>query len=184
VSKSRFLQGSLLILGALMVGACRIVTMGDASATQVAQTEVVGTAVAATLTAPVPHARIVEPSDGVISPPQSSVIVEYHDIPQDLYLWVVLRVPSVKPVWLVYPLLAEGVPEQAVGDGILATKAWIGGEQDSGKPFNIVVLLLDEEANGSFVEYAEKCIAEGDCGGILLPDTNVRILDFNTVIRE
>ncbi len=167
-----------------MVGACRIVTMGDVSATQVAQTETIGTAVAATLAVPVTHARIVEPPDGATLAPPISVIVEYHNIPQDRYLWTVIRIPSVKPAWLVYPLLEEGIPEQAVGDGALVTSAWIGGEQDSGKPFNVVVLLLDEEANGSFIEYAEKCIAGGDCGGILLPDTGVRILDFNTVIRE
>jgi hypothetical protein len=184
VSKSRFLQSSLLILGAFIVGACRIVTVGDVSATRAAQTETIETAIAATRAAPVPHARIVEPPDGATLPSPTSVIIEYHDIPQDQYLWVVLRIPSVKPVWLVYPLLEEGVPEQAVGDGALATSAWIGGEQDSGKPFNIVVLLLDEEANGSFVEYANACIARGDCGGIPLPDTGVRILDFSTVTRE
>jgi hypothetical protein len=184
MSKSRFLQCSLLVLGAFMVGACKIVMMGDVSATQTAQTEAIATTVAETLVVPAPHARIIEPPDGATLPSPTSVIVEYHDIPQDRYLWVVLRIPSVKPAWLVYPLLQEGIPEQAVGDGALVTSAWIGGEQDSGKPFNIVVLLLDEEANRSFIEYAEKCIAEGDCGGILLPDTGVHILDFNTVIRE
>jgi hypothetical protein len=167
-----------------MVGACKIVTMGDVSATQVAQTETVETAAAATLAVPVPHARIVEPHDGATLASPINVIVEYHNIPQDRYLWTAIRIPSVKPEWLVYPLLEENLPEQAVGDGALAISAWIGGEQDSGKPFNVVVLLLDKEANGSFVEYAEKCIAGGDCGGILLPDTGVRILDFNTVIRE
>jgi len=184
MSKSRFLQCSLLVLGAFMVGACKIVMMGDVSATQTAQTEAIATTVAETLVVPAPHAHIVEPPDGATLPSPTSVIVEYHDIPQDRYLWVVLRIPSVKPAWLVYPLLEEGIPEQAVGDGALATSVWLGGEQDSGKPFNVVVLLLDEEANRSFVEYANKCIAAGDCGGILLPDTGVRILDFNTVIRE
>jgi hypothetical protein len=158
--------------------------MGDISATKVAQTESIETAIAATRAAPVPFARIVEPPDGATLPSPTSVIVEYHDIPQDQYLWVVLRIPSVKPAWLVYPLLEEGIPEQALGNGALATSVWIGGDQDSGKPFNFVVLLLDEEANGSFVEYANACIAGGDCGGILLPDAGVRILDFNTVIRE
>jgi hypothetical protein len=167
-----------------MVGACKIVMVGDVSATQAVKTETMGTAVAATLNAPAPNAHIVEPPDGATLPSPTSVIVEYHGIPQDHYLWVVLRIPSVKPAWLVYPLLQEGIPEQATGDGALATSAWIGGEQDSGKTFNIVVLLLDEEANGSFVEYANECTAGGNCGGILLPDTGVHILDFNTVIRE
>lgn len=184
MGKSRFLQCSLLILGAFMVGACRIVTIGDVSATHAAEKAIFGTTVAATLAAPVPHARIVGPPDGATLPSPTSVIIEYHDIPQDRYLWVVLRIPSVRPVWLVYPLLEEGVPEQVVGDGAIVTSVWLGGDQDSGKPFNIVVLLLDEAANDSFVEYANECIAGGDCGGIPLPDTGVRILDFNTVIRE
>ena len=167
-----------------MCCACKIVTGSDVSATQVAQTEAVGTMVAATLAAPMPRARIVEPSDGAILPPQAGVIIEYRDIPQNRYLWVVVRVPIVKPVWVVYPQLRQGAPEQATGDGAFAITVGLGGEQDAGQPFNIVVLLLGEDADRAFTEYVDGCTAEGDCGGIQLPDTGVQILDFNTVIRE
>ena len=184
MSPRRFLQYSLLVPGILVISACRIVTTSNVSATQTAQTNIIETTVAATLAAPTPRARIVEPLDGSTSSPEATVVIEYHDIPQDRYLWVVVRVPSVKPVWTVYPQLQEGIPEQATGSGALVTTVWLGGEQDAGQPFNVAALLLDENAHRSFVEYADKCIAEGDCGGIQLPETGVQILDFNTVIRE
>ena len=135
-----------------------------------------------------PHARIVEPEycDGQTVPTDVSVVAECHNIPQDRYVWVVVRVPKVKPTWLVYPQLQRGgKPTQVIGDGTFETTVKLGGDEDSGNPFNIVILLLNGEANRSFIEHAENCIAEETlCVGIPLPETGVEILDFVTVIRE
>ena len=137
---------------------------------------------------PCPHARIVEPEycDGQTVPTDVEVVAECRNIPQDRYVWVVVRVPKVKPTWLVYPQLHRGdKPTQVIGDGTFETTVKLGGDEDSGNPFNIVILLLNREANRSFTEYAEKCIAEERlCLGIPLPETGVEILDFVTVIRE
>ena len=135
----------------------------------------------------VPLARIIEPEyhDGHTVPTHISVVAEYKDIPQNRYLWVVVRIPKVKPTWLVYPQLHSGkIPIQVVGDGQFEITVDLGGNADSGELFNIIILLLNKEANRSFTTYAKDCIAKDICGGIPLPDTGVEILDFTTVIRE
>jgi hypothetical protein len=146
------------------------------------------TSIATSTSMPCPYARIVEPEycDGQTVPTDVSVVAECRNIPQDRYIWVVVRVPKVKPTWLVYPQLHRGdKPTQVIGDGTYETTVKLGGDEDSGNLFNIVILLLNGEANRSFTDYAENCIAEETlCVGIPLPETGVEILDFVTVIRE
>jgi hypothetical protein len=143
---------------------------------------------------PLPHARIIQPEDYYdhqTVQPDVKVVVEYKDIPRNRYLWVVVRIPSVRlvtplrPSRLVYPQLQSGkLPTEVTGTGNLETTVHLGGDKDSGAPFNILVLLLDEESNRSFVDYSLNCINTGACGGIQLPETGEEILDFVTVVRE
>jgi hypothetical protein len=133
---------------------------------------------------PHPRARISEPIDGQGVPVHARVIIEYENIPPDRHLWVVVRVPKVGLPWLIYPQL-QGREEPLVGDGMIETTAALGGDDDSGDPFNIVALLVNEEANRFFTAYANDCGRDpGLCNGMLLPDRGVEILDFNTMIRE
>jgi hypothetical protein len=173
------------LIGILLLNGCHL-PIRNVSAMRRAQTEAIATAVAATRAVPGPLARILQPqfSAQPRTPSQVNVIVEYNNIPQDRYMWVVVRVPVVKPNWLVYPQMLDGVPPRVTGNGIFETRVGLGVQEDAGQPFNIVVLLLDEEAHSSFIAFADKCLVSGNCGGILLPDTGVQILDFTTVIRE
>ena len=134
----------------------------------------------------IPSAHIERPgyADGPV-PVQTSVVVKYEHIPKRRYLWVVVRVPEVKPDWVVFPQLLSGMPTPVEGTGTYETTIQLGDSQkDVGKPFNIVVLLLNDETNRSFVEYSKNCLNLGVCGGIQLPDSGAQILDFNTVTRK
>lgn len=135
---------------------------------------------------PAPNARIMEPQheSGGRVPTDVRTEVYYNNIPQGRYFWVVVRVPKLRPVWLVYPQLRNGIPTGITGDGTYITTVSIGSDADFDEPFNVVVLLLDEEANSSFTTYSKNCIDTGICPGTLLPATGVDILDFTTVIRE
>jgi hypothetical protein len=136
---------------------------------------------------PAPRAHISAPTDGQGVPPNAEVVVEYSNIPQDHYLWVVVRIPSIHPkTWWIYPQLYENkVPSHWVGSGMLTTNAALGGPRDTGAPFNVVVLLVGQEANRSFVEYANHCgPVPTTCTGMPLPETEIEILDFTTVIRK
>ncbi len=139
-----------------------------------------------------PSAQIVKPqfSDGTI-PVQTDVSVAYQNIPVGKYLWVVVRVPKVEPNWLVYPQLLGGIPKPVNNkNGTLTTRVQLGkeGKPDAGLPFNIIVLLLDDTAQQTFLQYSEQCNSNPDnplsCSGLALPETGVQILDFNTVIRK
>lgn len=142
-------------------------------------------------TAAAPSARITSPeyTDGPV-PVKTNVVTEYKHIPEGSFLWVAVRIPKVRPVWYVYPQLLDGIPEPVNGSGTLATNVQLGieGAQDSGEPFNIVILLLDEAAQGIFSSYAQGCIENptdpARCSGLSLPDAGVQILDFATVVRE
>ncbi len=138
-----------------------------------------------------PTAHIVEPtfSDGA-QPVDITIIVEYDHIPSNKYLWVVVRIPKVEPAprW-VYPQVLKGLPNPNVKvneKDTFSIPAKLGDSQkDVGEPFNIVVLLLDEEANRSFVEYSNQCISNNNlCLGRSIPETGAEILDFVTVIRK
>jgi hypothetical protein len=136
---------------------------------------------------PTPRARIVKPEDydrHNTVPVESKVVVEYNDIPSDRYIWVVVRIPTVRPMWLAYPQLMDGIPTPVTGSGRFETSVNLGGGADSGIPFNIVVLLLDGEANQAFKTYSKNCLDTGGCSGIALPYPGVEVLDFVTVIRE
>lgn len=141
---------------------------------------------------PAPQARISEPIDNQRIPPNVKVIVEYKDIPHDRYLWVAVRIPDVRPPgppltrWI-YPQLQDGkVPPHLEGAGtFVIDAAFGGGSKDSGVPFNVLVLLVDANAQESFTEYAGHCGPfPATCLGMKLPDTGVEILDFSTVIRQ
>ncbi len=148
---------------------------------------------------PSPQAHIVLPNESrdQRAPADVRVVVGYKDIPTYIpiiserrYVWVVVRIPGI-PITsntstrLVYPQLpGNKLPPQVTGSGSIVTLVHLGGNQDSGTPFNILVLLLNEEANRSFIDYSNNCIQTNACGGIPLPDTGVEILDFVTVIRE
>jgi len=133
-----------------------------------------------------PSARIIEPqyTDGKGLPPKVTAIVEYKNLPVNHYLWIVMRVPKVKPDWIVYPQMQMGIPGSVIEPYRLEIPVGLGNDTDSGQPFNIIVLLLNEEANQLFIEYATACEIEKKCGGLLLPPRGVNILDFNTVLRE
>lgn len=133
---------------------------------------------------PHPRARISEPIDGQSVPVHARVIIEYENIPPDRHLWVVVHIPKLRLPWLIYPQL-QGRKKPLVGDGMIDITATLGGGSDSGDPFNIVALLVNEEANRFFTAYANDCARDpGLCNGMFLPDRGVVILDFNTVIRE
>jgi hypothetical protein len=87
-------------------------------------------------------------------------MAEYKNIPEGSFLWVAVRIPKVRPAWYVYPQLLDGIPEPVNGSGTLVTNVQFGLEdpQDSGEPFNIVILLLDEAAQAVFSTYAQSCI--------------------------
>ncbi len=134
-----------------------------------------------------PSARILSPlyGDGPV-PVQVKAFVAYDHIPAGQYLWVVVRVPKVQPPGLVYPQLLNGIPKPVTGKGTAEIVVQLGNaDSDVADPFNLVVLLLDEAANGSFNDYSRECINDKTkCDGIELPNTGVEILDFNTVIRK
>jgi hypothetical protein len=138
-----------------------------------------------------PAARITSPvyPDGPI-PLQTKVRVQYDNIPVGKFLWVVVRVPKVQPLWHLYPQLLDGMPAAVEGSGMLERMVQLGkeGPEDSGEPFDIVVLLLDEAAQEVFYTYAQSCIDNPmdptRCSGLSLPDSGVQILDFATVVRE
>lgn len=139
---------------------------------------------------PAPNARIIKPLHvfGQTVPTDVETMIEYNNIPQDRYLWIVVRAPSVRPI---YPQLQDGIPPLLKDSGTYETTVQIGSPGDSGEPFNVVALLLDEQGHNSFIDYANKCIRDvNECVGIdlrdeiALRDTGVVILDFTTVIRE
>ncbi len=136
---------------------------------------------------PAPQARISEPTDGQRVPSNAKVVVEFKNIPPDRYLWVAVRIPKVQPTWWIYPQLHDRqVPPHWVGTGMLTTvAAFGGGSEDSGAPFNLTILLVDEKAHRSFTAYADNCgRVATSCIGIAPPDAEMQILDFSTVIRE
>jgi hypothetical protein len=92
----------------------------------------------------------------------------------------------VRPAGLIYPQLKDGkLPPHLVGTGIYKTYAALGAKEDIGAPFNIVILLADQEANALIMAYAKACGFNPDsCKGMPLPETGVEILDFITVIRQ
>jgi len=135
---------------------------------------------------PHPSARITEPTNGQLVPIYAKVAFEYNNIPPDRHLWPAVRIPGVGSVrWLIYPQL-RGIEAIGTGKGFYETMAAFGGENDSsGRPFNVVILLADEDANSRFVEYAKECNLDSNlCNGMVLPDKGVEILDFDTVIRK
>ncbi|MBL8093241.1 MAG: hypothetical protein JNL73_03655 [Anaerolineales bacterium] len=136
---------------------------------------------------PMPTAQILKPEDynGVdaLSSP-STILVEYTHIPSDHYIWVVVRDPRVRPMRMAYPQLSNGLPTPVQGDGRFETTISLGGPDDSHMPYNVVVMLLDEKANGAFLEYAQGCIEKHLCGGISLPYPGAEILDFVTIVRQ
>jgi hypothetical protein len=145
------------------------------------------TVIPSALSAP-PKACITSPlyTDGP-TPVQTSVTVVYDSIPEGEYLWVVVRIPKVKPNWKVYPQLLNGIPKPVTGKGEREVLVQLGSvDKDVGEPFNIVVLLLDEKANQTFVDYSEKCIDPNirACDGIDLPASGAEILDFSTLTRK
>ncbi|MFN8493182.1 MAG: hypothetical protein U0350_36600 [Caldilineaceae bacterium] len=188
---------TLLFFGISVLGACST-PVRHVTATRTVEAGKVATAIAATRTAeasnvataiaarPAPYARLIAPQFAAKQrvPMQATAVVEYRDIPPARYLWIVVRIPKVIPNWLVYPQVADGMPREVIGSGTFSTTVGLGTDADSGQLFNLVVLLLNAEANRSFVEYAALCQAKQSCGGIALPDSGVTILDFNTLIRE
>jgi len=137
------------------------------------------------LARPHPSASISGPTNGQFVPVYAEVTFEYNNIPRDRHLWLVVRIPGIGAVpWLIYPQV-KNLEGLGTGNGIFKTTAAFGGGNDSGRPFNLVVLLVDENANPRFVDYADKCkLDENLCNGMILPDKGVEILDFDTVIRE
>jgi len=136
------------------------------------------------LTRPQPSASITKPTDGQSVPIYAEVTVEYNNIPSDRHLWLVVRIPGIGPGWLIYPQL-RGADSFGTGKGVSSVTAAFGGNNDSGHPFNIVILLVDENANRQFVDYVNKCKLDSNlCTGMILPDKGVEILDFDTVSRE
>lgn len=136
---------------------------------------------------PRPWARITQPTDGQRVPVNNPVLVEYNNLPAGHYLWVVVRIPRVQPVWWLYPQLLDGkIPTRTGPSGLLKTNAAFGGgREDSGIPFNLVVLLLNEQAQQAFANYANACgSVPQSCVGMPLPEGEIEILDFNTVVRE
>jgi hypothetical protein len=134
---------------------------------------------------PQPSARIIEPTDGQYVPIYAKVTFEYNNIPRDRHVWLAVRIPGIGLVtWLIYPQL-QGMAAIQKSNGVSEITAAFGGDNDSERPFNIVVLLVDEDANLRFDDYANKCKLDSNlCNGMILPDKGVEILDFDTVIRK
>ena len=137
------------------------------------------------LAKPHPAARIIEPTDGQYVPIYAKVTMEYKNIPSDRHVWLAVRIPGIGLApWLIYPQL-RGMQAIQKSYGVYEITAAFGGDNDSERPFNIVVLLVDEDAEIRFVEYANKCNLDSNlCNGMILPDKGVEILDFETVIRK
>lgn len=173
---------TLLSFGISVFGACSN-PVRHVTATRTAEAGKVATTIAAI---PAPYARLLSPQYVAEQrvPTWVNAVVEYRNIPPTHYLWIVVRIPKVVPNWLVYPQIVNGVPRQVTGTGTFSTTVGFGTDADSGQLFNLVVLLLDAEANRSFVEYAALCQSKHMCGGIPLPDSGVTILDFNTLVRK
>ena len=132
------------------------------------------------------QAKISSPSDGERVSTNPEVVAEYKNIPTDRYLWVAVRIPKVRPTGLIYPQLKDmQLPPHLVGTGIYHTYAALGGKEDVGDPFNIIVLLADQAANDQITAYAKACsFLVNACTGMPLPETGVEILDFITVVRK
>lgn len=136
---------------------------------------------------PTPSARILAPEDfdgATHVAAHTTILVEYNDVPGDHFIWVVVRDPKVRPMRLVYPQLSNGVPTPVQGTGRFEVTINLGGPNDALSPFNIEVLLLDAQANQTFLDYSAGCAGDGLCGGLKLQYPGAAILDFVTVVRE
>ncbi len=139
-----------------------------------------------TPTPPPSQAKISSPIDGERVSTNPEVVAEYKNIPNDHYLWVAVHIPKVRPTGLIYPQLKDmQLPPHLVGTGIYHTYAALGGKEDAGDPFNIIVLLADQAANDQITAYAKACsFMPNACTGMPLPETGIQILDFITVNRK
>jgi hypothetical protein len=136
---------------------------------------------------PTPRAQIVSPEDynGKIAiPSDTKAVIDYKDIPGNRFVWVVVRVPSVRPMRLVYPQLINGIPTPVTGSGRFEISITLGTGTDVNLPYNIEVLLLDEVANQVFKNYSQTCLDTGTCNGLSFPSNGAEVLDFVTVIRK
>ena len=134
---------------------------------------------------PTPCARISAPEDGDLIGHEAQAIVEYESIPRDRHLWLAVRVPGEGRAWYIYPQLPDEETEIR-GEGTLVMTVSVHDDED-GDPydaFNVVVLLVTEEANSFFEEYANNCGSDAErCVGMMVPSEGVEILDFTTVFR-
>ncbi len=138
------------------------------------------------VTTPVPQARVVGGiSDGQSVDMNSNVVIKYENIPKKRYLWVAVHIPSLGQPRLVFPQAPNGVmPVQVSESGTLPVNVILGNKNDVGAPLNVMLLLLNDEANDIFKNNVQTCLQSNNCSGLVLPDAGVDILDFITVIRK
>lgn len=132
---------------------------------------------------PKPQATINSPEDfdGKTKVPDTiSVNSNFINIPKNRFPWVVVRVPIVRPMRKVYPQPSSKIPSAVPGNGNYTVPVTLGGLADSGKPFNIEILLLNKKTNDAFNDYARN----GNGSGINLPEKGAELLDYITVIRQ
>ena len=127
------------------------------------------------------EAQIAEPKNGEMVDMQTPFLMKYSNISENDYLWVVVGVPKYDKVYL---WANNELQKNHNKDGVMSSSVQIGATTSVGDVFNIIVLLVDEKVNFSFQEYDKQCKSTGQCNGIILPDSGIKILDFRTVTRK
>ena len=114
-----------------------------------------------TVQPPPPDITISQPTNGAIVPRQPDISGTVENMPSDKHLWLVTRGPMDVQGPHYYP---QGVTFPDYRSGIIVEDTrwtlnkkeesyYVGSEQDRKRPFEILIVLADEKANESFLEY-------------------------------
>jgi hypothetical protein len=99
------------------------------------------------------------------------------ELPKGQYMWVAINPEKAPGLW--WPQGGRITPLNGQWD----VQAWMGGDQDKGTKFKIIVISLDEEGDKYYLDYLAKGQKTGSYPGNPLP-ANVNILANISVTRQ
>jgi hypothetical protein len=122
--------------------------------------------------------KIKSPTYGEIVPVSTIISgTSSGQLPNGQYMWVAINPEKTPGLW--WPQGGRITPLNGQWD----VQAWMGGDQDKGTKFNIIVISLDEEGDKYYLDYLAKGQKTGSYPGNPLP-ANVNILANISVTRQ
>jgi hypothetical protein len=132
-------------------------------------------------TATATEIEITKPVDGDNVDTTQSIEGTSKDITDFQQIWIAVYIPSINRYYLQDK---RSLGFNNLANGEWGTRAIIGGPNDSGREFQLLAILADENANNIIIEYLDKCNKDEEWPGMENLPAGVAAYDKVTVNRK